>query len=297
VCAAADPTFTRLPNTPDQVSPTDRHSPITQPTAHLLTAGATKNALRIKRSVDIALGLTAGALAMPVMLLIAAAIRLDSPGPVLFRAKRIGRHGKHFSMYKFRTMVHGAENRLHEFAHLNLAYGMVKIPDDPRVTRVGKWLRRFSLDELPQIYNVVAGHMSLVGPRPHDIHDLPGEDLEHEPRFVMRPGLTGLWQVSARSDPNLESRIRLDLQYVDHWSLRLDARILAKTVPVVVLGTGGTVSGAVGNGIGLLAAESVRASGKRAANSTFHSGQVQSSVGVGYAMDGLVSVASPDSLE
>jgi len=175
------------------------------------------------------------------MAVIWAVIRLDSPGPALFRAKRIGRHGKPFSMYKFRTMVHGAEERLHEYAHLNLANGMIKIPDDPRVTRVGKWLRRFSLDELPQIYNIVAGHMSLVGPRPHDVNDLPNTEWEHETRLAMRPGLTGLWQVSARSDPNLESRIRYDLFYLNQWSLLLDAKIVAKTVPVVVLAKGGLV--------------------------------------------------------
>jgi lipopolysaccharide/colanic/teichoic acid biosynthesis glycosyltransferase len=175
------------------------------------------------------------------MLLIATAIRLDSPGPALFRAKRIGRNGKLFCMYKFRTMVHGAEDRLHEFAHLNLASGMVKIPDDPRVTRMGKWLRRFSLDELPQLYNVILGHMSMVGPRPHDVGDLPAHELEHDPRLVVRPGLTGLWQVSARSDPNLDSRVRLDLHYLNRWSLLLDAKILAKTIPAVVLGNGGKI--------------------------------------------------------
>ncbi len=187
------------------------------------------------------MGVALGVLALPAMLLIGAAIRLDSPGPALFRAKRIGRHGKLFSMYKFRTMVHGAEGRLNEFAHLNLANGMVKIPDDPRVTRIGKWLRRFSLDELPQVYNIVLGHMSLVGPRPHDVYDLAPADLEHDPRLGMRPGLTGLWQVSARSDPSLESRVRFDLAYVNRWSLLLDAKILAKTIPAVVLGQGGKV--------------------------------------------------------
>src|SRR5579864_5675878 len=124
-----------------------------------------KTALLIKRSLDVTMGVVLGVLSLPAMLIIATAIQLDSPGPPLFRAKRIGRHGELFSMYKFRTMVHGADQRLHEFAHLNLASGMVKIPDDPRVTRVGKWLRRFSLDELPQVYNIVMGHMSLVGPR------------------------------------------------------------------------------------------------------------------------------------
>src|SRR5450759_2882624 len=106
---------------------------------------------------------------------------------------------------------------------------MVKIPDDPRLTRAGKWLRRFSLDELPQIYNIIAGEMSLVGPRPHDVHDLPNHDLEHEPRFGMRPGLTGIWQINARSNPRLESRIQWDLQYVNNWSLFLDAKLIAKT--------------------------------------------------------------------
>lgn len=200
-----------------------------------------EHALLIKRALDITMGVALGVLTLPAMLVIGAAIRLDSPGPALFRPKRIGRHGKLFSMYKFRTMVHGAEGRLHEFAHLNLANGMVKIPDDPRVTRIGKWLRRFSLDELPQVYNIVLGHMSLVGPRPHDVHDLSSVDLEHDPRLGMRPGLTGLWQVSARSDPNLESRVRFDLAYVNRWSLTLDAKILAKTIPVVVLGQGGKV--------------------------------------------------------
>jgi len=160
--------------------------------------------------------------ALPAMLLIAAAIRLDSPGPALFRAKRIGRHGKTFSMYKFRTMVHGAEERFHEVAHLNVATGMIKIPDDPRVTRTGKVLRRFSLDELPQIYNVIAGQMSLVGPRPHDIHDLPQEGLDQEPRLGVRPGVTGLWQVTARSDPNFESRVHFEDYPRCHFRSRRD---------------------------------------------------------------------------
>ena len=205
-------------------------------------------ALLIKRSLDITLGIAIGVVAVPLMLLIATAIRLDSPGPVLFRAKRIGHRGRLFSMYKFRTMVRGAEERLQELAHLNVANGMVKIPDDPRVTRLGKWLRRFSLDELPQIYNVLQGHMSLVGPRPHDLYDLyhrDFSDLEHDPRLRMKPGLTGLWQVSARSDPNFESRVHFDLHYVNNWSLLLDAKILAKTIPVVVLGEGGKINRSV----------------------------------------------------
>lgn len=201
-------------------------------------------ALAVKRGLDILLGLALGVLASPLMVSIAAAIRLDSPGPILFRPTRIGRQGRLFTMYKFRTMVPGAEERLQELAHLNVADGMTKIPDDPRITRMGRWLRRFSLDELPQVYNVIAGDMSLVGPRPHDVHELPEGGLEQEPRLSVRPGLTGLWQVSARSDPNLASRVHFDLLYVRGWSLLLDAKILAQTVPVVVLGRGGLVDGA-----------------------------------------------------
>ena len=211
----------------------------------LKTSRRGARALLIKRSLDITLGIAIGVLTLPAMLVIATAIRLDSPGPALFRAKRIGRNGALFSMYKFRTMVHGAEERLQELAHLNVANGMVKIPDDPRVTRIGKWLRRFSLDELPQVYNVLLGHMSLVGPRPHDLYDLyhvTSNDWENDPRLRMKPGLTGLWQVSARSDPKFENRVRFDLHYVNNWSLLLDAKILAKTIPVVVLGEGGKIN-------------------------------------------------------
>jgi lipopolysaccharide/colanic/teichoic acid biosynthesis glycosyltransferase len=175
------------------------------------------------------------------MVLIALAIRLDSPGPALFRASRIGRHGTHFSMLKFRTMVADAEKRFIEIAHLNVADGMVKIPDDPRVTRIGKWLRRFSLDELPQVYNILVGHMSIVGPRPHDVDDLPADRIQFDRRLKMRPGLTGLWQITARSNPSLETRLHLDRVYVDGWSLKTDLAILARTVPAVIKGQGGRI--------------------------------------------------------
>jgi lipopolysaccharide/colanic/teichoic acid biosynthesis glycosyltransferase len=197
--------------------------------------------MAVKRGIDVSLSAGLGLIALPLMVLIALAIRLDSPGPALFRASRIGRHGRHFSMLKFRTMVADAEKRFHEFAHLNVADGMVKIPDDPRVTRIGKWLRRFSLDELPQVYNVLVGHMSIVGPRPHDVHDLPADQIRVDRRLKMRPGLTGLWQVTARSNPSLETRLHWDRVYVDRWSLKTDLAILAKTVPVVIRGQGGRI--------------------------------------------------------
>jgi lipopolysaccharide/colanic/teichoic acid biosynthesis glycosyltransferase len=202
-----------------------------------------KIALAAKRALDISLSAALGIVTLPVMILIAVAIRIDSPGPVLFRAARVGHRGKHFPMFKFRTMVADAQERFNDIAHLNVASGMVKIPNDPRVTRIGKWLRRFSLDELPQFYNVLVGHMSIVGPRPHDVHELHPDGLELDPRLSVRPGLTGLWQVNARSDPHLASRIHHDLQYVSQWSLLLDASILAKTLPVVIFGKGGRVDG------------------------------------------------------
>jgi lipopolysaccharide/colanic/teichoic acid biosynthesis glycosyltransferase len=200
-------------------------------------------ALGAKRVVDLCLGITAGVLIVPVLLAIGAAIRLDSPGPALFRARRIGRNGRHFTMYKFRTMVDGAEHKLDELAHLNRATGMVKIPDDPRVTRIGMWLRRFSLDELPQVINIVAGDMSLVGPRPHDVTELDPDQVRVDPRFTMRPGLTGLWQVSARTDPDFAKRVHFDSRYVTDWSLLLDLKILAKTVPSILHGQGGATQG------------------------------------------------------
>jgi lipopolysaccharide/colanic/teichoic acid biosynthesis glycosyltransferase len=201
-----------------------------------------KIALAAKRALDISLSAALGVVALPVMILIAIAIRFDSPGPVLFRAARVGHRGKHFPMLKFRTMVADAQERFHEIAHLNVANGMVKIPNDPRVTRIGKWLRRFSLDELPQLYNVLVGHMSVVGPRPHDVHELLSLDTENDPRLKMKPGLTGLWQITARTDPNLDRRVHLDRTYVDSWSLRLDLAIMARTVPVVMRGQGGRIA-------------------------------------------------------
>ncbi len=202
----------------------------------------TSPALAIKRAIDVALAVCFALIALPVMALIAIAIRLDSPGPTLYRPRRIGRGGMPFSMYKFRTMVADAEQKLNDIAHLNVASGMVKIPNDPRVTRVGKWLRRFSLDELPQLFNVVLGHMSLVGPRPHDESELRGLDIDADPRFSVRPGLTGLWQVSDRTNPDLARRLYLSDKYVREWSLWLDITILARTVPSVLRGQGGTVT-------------------------------------------------------
>ncbi|MFF9165781.1 sugar transferase [Streptomyces sp. NPDC014776] len=174
------------------------------------------------------------------MLLIALIVRLDSPGPALYRQQRVGRYGDHFTMLKFRTMRPDADALRAELAHLNSnSDGLLfKVKGDPRITRVGSFLRRSSLDELPQLINVVKGHMSLVGPRP----PLPEEVEEYTPdikrRLLVKPGLTGLWQVSGRSDLPWDEAVRLDLGYVDNWSMSLDLTILARTGSAVVRGTG-----------------------------------------------------------
>jgi exopolysaccharide biosynthesis polyprenyl glycosylphosphotransferase len=177
---------------------------------------------------------------LPVSIAVVIAIRLDSPGPALFRQQRIGQAGRPFSLLKFRTMHIDAEARRGELLQQNQnADGLLfKVLDDPRVTRVGRVLRRFSLDELPQLLNILTGQMSLVGPRP----SLPGEVARYEDpvprRLLVKPGLTGLWQVSGRSDLPWEEAVRLDLRYVENWSLSLDLLILWKTCSAVVLGRG-----------------------------------------------------------
>jgi exopolysaccharide biosynthesis polyprenyl glycosylphosphotransferase len=193
----------------------------------------------IKRLIDIvgaALGLTIGA---PFLGLIAVAIRLDSPGPIIFRQTRAGANGKPFEMYKFRSMYEGAEERLEELRDLSEVDGPIfKMRDDPRITPVGRILRRTSLDELPQLWNVLRGDMSLVGPRP----PLPSEMSEymewHKKRMEVRPGVTGLWQVSGRSLLSFDEQCLLDIYYIENWSLWLDFQILLRTVPEVIFGNG-----------------------------------------------------------
>ena len=201
-----------------------------------VTAGARRV---MKSMVDKVLtaGLAVGAL--PALLVVALLVRLDSEGPIFFRQRRVGAGGKEFDMRKFRTMVVDAEQRLAELAaHHDGNAVMFKMKDDPRVTRVGRVLRRYSLDELPQLVNVLRGQMSLVGPRP----PLPREVAGYEPdairRLRVRPGLTGLWQVSGRSDLSWEESLRLDLWYVDNWSLVLDLHILFRTARAVLRGSG-----------------------------------------------------------
>lgn len=197
-------------------------------------------ALLIKRIIDISVSGVALILLSPLFLIISILIKLTSKGPVFFKQVRVGLNGRRFILYKFRTMVEDAEERLKSLLKYNEMKGPVfKMSNDPRITKIGKILRRFSLDELPQLWNVLKGDMSLVGPRP----PLPSEVEKYQPwqrrRLSMRPGLTCLWQVNGRNKINdFDEWVRLDLEYIDNWSLGLDFKILFKTVPVVLLGIG-----------------------------------------------------------
>lgn len=196
-------------------------------------------AFLLKRALDIVLASVALLVASPVMLAIAIAVRMDSKGSIFYGANRIGRKGRTFSCYKFRTMVANADALKADLEHMNERDGILfKIANDPRITRVGSVLRKYSLDELPQFYNVLRGDMSLVGPRPPMAAEVEQYDLAHLRRLDVLPGITGLWQVEARQDPSFDSYISLDTAYVENWSLWLDLKILARTVHVVLSGTG-----------------------------------------------------------
>jgi exopolysaccharide biosynthesis polyprenyl glycosylphosphotransferase len=196
--------------------------------------------LVVKRVIDVIGALTGLIVLLPVMAACAIAIRATSPGPVFFSQPRYGRNRRLFSMHKFRTMVQDAESQQAILESRNEANGpLFKIRSDPRVTPVGRWMRRLSLDELPQLFNVLTGEMSLVGPRPLPVRDVSRfSETRLLRRFSVKPGLTCLWQINGRSNVEFEDWVRLDLDYIDNWSLRMDARILLKTVPVVLSGSG-----------------------------------------------------------
>jgi exopolysaccharide biosynthesis polyprenyl glycosylphosphotransferase len=196
-------------------------------------------AFLLKRVLDITVAIIGIVVGLPFMLLVGAAIKFDSKGPVFYRAQRIGRKGRTFACYKFRTMGIDADKLKEQLKDKNERDGILfKIANDPRVTLVGRILRKYSLDELPQFYNVLRGDMSLVGPRPPMASEVEQYDLAHLRRLDVLPGMTGLWQVEARQDPSFDSYISLDTAYVENWSLWLDMKILARTVGVVVSGTG-----------------------------------------------------------
>lgn len=194
--------------------------------------------LRVKRAFDLILATASLPIVIPILALCALALRLDSPGPILYRQWRTGQHGARFPMLKFRTMVQNAEELKASLAHLNvLPPPDFKIPNDPRITRVGRFLRKTSLDELPQILNVLRGEMSLVGPRPTSF-GAETYRLWQTKRLEVRPGMTGLWQLAGRHSTSFDERLRLDIDYMCRISLALDLKIMLRTVAAVARGAG-----------------------------------------------------------
>ncbi len=198
-----------------------------------------KSALALKRFVDIAFALLVITSLAPLMVVLAVLIYLESPGPVFYTSERIGKDGVAFPFFKFRTMVKGADALRNQLEALNERDAVFfKLSKDPRVTRVGGFLRKYSLDELPQLLNVLRGEMSLVGPRPPLASEVEKYEPEHLIRFAVLPGLTGLWQVESRRDPSFAKYIALDIRYVHNWSFWLDIKVLFRTAGVVLRGTG-----------------------------------------------------------
>jgi exopolysaccharide biosynthesis polyprenyl glycosylphosphotransferase len=195
--------------------------------------------LAIKRAADVVGAFLGLILAIPILALAALWIRSDSPGPVFYVALRVGWKGRKFRCYKLRTMVTEADEQKTSLRGMNERNGpFFKMDNDPRITRCGRWLRKFSFDELPQLWNVFIGDMSLVGPRPHPVDDFERYDLEHLRRLDVKPGMTGLWQVKARQDPSFETNIALDLEYIENWNLLLDFKILCSTLPAILRAEG-----------------------------------------------------------
>lgn len=195
--------------------------------------------LLFKRIFDTVFSFLALLVISPLLAVIAVAIKLDSPGPIFYTSERIGKKGVVFRCVKFRTMVRDAETRRAEILHMNERDDVLfKVSNDPRITRLGRILRKYSLDELPQFFNVLAGDMSIVGPRPPLAGEVRKYDLSHLRRLDVTPGITGLWQVQARQDPSFASYVSLDVTYIDNWSIWLDFKIILRTVAVIFAGTG-----------------------------------------------------------
>jgi exopolysaccharide biosynthesis polyprenyl glycosylphosphotransferase len=192
-----------------------------------------------KRAIDFTMALLGLIFVSPLMALIALAIKLESAGPVIFTQERVGKGGKRFYIYKFRSMVQDAEAQKVRLQSLNEADGpLFKIKDDPRRTWVGRLIRRFSLDELPQLYNVLRGEMSLVGPRPNIPSEVEQYQEWHKHRLEVLPGMTGLWAISGRSGLTFDEMILLDIYYIENWSPAMDLKIMLQTVPHLILGFG-----------------------------------------------------------
>ncbi len=209
------------------------------PTIPLHCGRVPEIALMCKRLLDIVFSAAVLLVGSPVLLAIAIAIKLDSHGPVFYSSERIGKKGRVFRCLKFRTMVCDAEKLRAEIMHMNERDGVLfKITNDPRITRMGRFLRKYSLDELPQFLNVLHGDMSVVGPRPPIASEVREYKLSHLRRLDVTPGITGLWQVQGRQDPSFDSYVSLDVTYIDNWTIWLDIKIIARTVGVVLAGTG-----------------------------------------------------------
>jgi exopolysaccharide biosynthesis polyprenyl glycosylphosphotransferase len=232
-----------VPRLFDLIGPgVEMHTVEGMPLVGLSTLHLSRSSKLLKRSLDTTLALLGLALLAPLFALVAIAIKLTSEGPVFFRQRRVGEGGDPFDVFKFRTMTRDAEERKHELAHLNrhLAAGgdprMFKIVNDPRVTRVGRVLRKYFIDELPQLINVVRGEMSLIGPRPLILDEARYVDDWGRRRLDLKPGMTGVWQVLGRSAISFEEMVKLDYLYVTTWSLGNDVRLLLQTVPLVLRG-------------------------------------------------------------
>jgi exopolysaccharide biosynthesis polyprenyl glycosylphosphotransferase len=209
------------------------------PTIPLHHGSVPEIALLLKRLVDIMLSSVILIAISPMLLAIAIAIKIDSPGPVFYLSERIGKKGRVFGCMKFRTMVSDAEKRRAEIMHMNERDGVLfKITNDPRITRLGRFLRKYSFDELPQFFNVLHGEMSIVGPRPPIASEVQEYKLSQLRRLDVTPGITGLWQVQSRQDPSFDSYISLDVTYIETWSVWLDIKIIMRTIGVVLAGTG-----------------------------------------------------------
>jgi exopolysaccharide biosynthesis polyprenyl glycosylphosphotransferase len=228
----------------DIFNPKFAHSTVHQfegrPVTTLYTGHMVGRSMIVKRMMDIIISLALIAALAPVFLIAAVLVKFSSKGPVFFVQKRLGLNKRHFDICKFRTMCCDAEQRQAELEHLNEASGAAfKIKEDPRITPVGSLLRKTSIDELPQLLNVLKGEMSLVGPRPLPIRDYEGFDKDwHRRRFSVRPGITCLWQISGRSNISFDRWMELDMEYIDRWSLWLDIKILLQTIPAVIRGAG-----------------------------------------------------------
>jgi len=194
--------------------------------------------LFLKRSTDMILAAAALVLLLPFMLLVALMIRLTSPGPIIFSQERCGLNGRRFIFYKFRSMCENAEELKNSLMHMNSKSTAFKIPNDPRLTRIGRFLRKFSIDEWPQLWNVVKGDMALVGPRPAVPDEVEQYQTWQRRRLRMRPGLTCLWAVSGRDALDFDTWMKMDMQYIDNWSLALDWKIMLRTIPRVLSGKG-----------------------------------------------------------